>query len=229
MYPVDPQPSVLRAPAVERLLGHPYLPDWARPPCRLFPSQRPVSNIPPRLAFGGQSMRGCNRVAMWENAVWAVIGALLGATLATLKDWLWYRTPTHGGIRIEIEEERGPVGREYGFTEKAVKVTVKNQSDVAIEIQDIRLMFTKTHGVPVMPEAPALRSHSVLPETLASGAAQSWYVPAEKLASLLRFLSWKPVSEDCLANLRPRVTSATGKVYRGSAFRFSKDVESHWP
>ena len=166
---------------------------------------------------------------MSENAVWAVIGALLGVTLATLKDWLWYRIPTHGGIRIEIEEERGPVGREYGFTEKAVKVTVKNQSDVAIEIQDIRLMFTKTHGVPVMPEAPPLRSHSVLPETLASGAAQSWYVPAEKLASLLRFLSWKPVSEDCLANLRPRVTSATGKVYRGSAFRFSKDVESHWP
>ena len=166
---------------------------------------------------------------MWENAVWAVVGALSGVALATLKDWLRDRLPTRGGIRIETEEERGPVSHEHGFTEKAVKVTVRNQGDKAIEIQDIRLMFTKTHGVPVMPEAPPPRSHAELTETLDPGAAKSWYFPAEKLAYLLRLLSSKPVSEDGVAMLHPRLKSATGKVYRGAACRFSMDVESHWP
>ena len=166
---------------------------------------------------------------MWENAVWTAIGALLGVVLATLKDWLWDRFPTHGGINIEVEEERGPISREHGFTEKAVKVTVKNQSRVPIEIQDIRLMLTRKHGVPVMPEAPPLRSHSELPETLEYGTAKSWYFPAEKLASLMRYLSSKPVSENGVIKLRPQVTSTIGKVYEGSAFRFSLDVEAHWP
>lgn len=182
-----------------------------------------------RLPDGPGQWTAHTRVAMWENAAWAVIGALLGVGLATLKDWLWDRLATYGGIRIEIEEERGPTSREHGFTEKAVKVTVKNQSGVAIEIQDIRLMFTRTHGIPVMPVAPPPRSHSELPETLDPGTAKNWYFPAEKLASLLRLLSSKAVSEDGLAELRPRVTSATGKVYRGSACQFSMNVESHWP
>ena len=166
---------------------------------------------------------------MWENAIWAVVGAMLGVVLATLKNWIWDRLPTHGGIRIEIGEERGPVSREYGFTEKTVKVTVKNQSDRAIEIQDVRLMFTKTHGVPVMPDAPPLRSHAALPTTLEPETTKSWYFPAEKLASLLQSLSPKQVSEKPVAILRPRVTSATGRVYRGSDWRFSMDVDTHWP
>ena len=166
---------------------------------------------------------------MWENAIWAFIGALLGVALATLRDWLWDRLPTHGGIRIEIGEERGPVSREYGFTQKAVKVTVTNQIDRAIEIQDVRLMFTKTHGVPVMAEAPPPRSHPALPTTLDPESAKSWYVPAENLASLLQHLSSKQVSEKGVAKLRPRVTSTTGRVYRGSDWRFSTDVGSHWP
>lgn len=166
---------------------------------------------------------------MWENAIWAVVGAMLGVGLATLKDWIWDRLPTQRGIRIEIGEERGPVSREHGFTEKTVKVTVKNQSDNAIEIRDVRLMFTKAHGVAVMAEAPPPRSHDALPTTLEPETAKSWHFPAEKLASLLQSLSPKQVPEKPVATLRPRVTSATGRVYRGSEWRFSTDVDTHWP
>ena len=166
---------------------------------------------------------------MWESAIWAVVGAMLGVALATLKDWTWDRLPTQGGILIEIGEERGPVSREYGFTEKTVKVAVKNQSDRGVEIQDVRLMFTKTHGIPVMAEAPPPRSHDALPTTLEPEMTKSWHFPAEKLASLLKSLSAKQVSEKPVAKLRPRVTSATGRVYRGSDWRFSMDVDTHWP
>ena len=166
---------------------------------------------------------------MWENAIWAVVGAMLGVGLATLKDWIWDRLPTQRGIRIEIGEERAPVSREYGFTEKTVKVTVKNQSDRAIEIRDVRLMFTKTHGVAVMAEAPPPRSHDALPTALEPETTKSWHFPAEKLASLLQSLSPRQVPEKPVAILRPQVTSATGRVYRGSEWRFSTDVDTHWP
>lgn len=166
---------------------------------------------------------------MLENGIWTIVGAILGVALTVLKDWIWDRLPTHGGIRIDIGEERGPVSREHGFTEKAVKITVNNQSDRAIDIQDVRLMFTKTHGVPVMPNAPPPRSHDSLPTTLEPETTKSWYFPAEKLASLLQSLSPKEVSDKTVAKLRPRVTSTTGRVYRGSDWRFSIDVATHWP
>ena len=169
---------------------------------------------------------------MWEvNAVTvlvAVFSALLGVVFTSLKDWLWDRLRPHRGIRIETSEERGPVSPEYGFTEKAVKVTTKNESGARIEIQDIRLMFAGPYGVPVLPEAPAPRSHSQLPTALDSGAAKTWYFPAEQLASLIGNISLKPISEDSKAKLRPWVTTTTGKVYKGSTCQFGLDINSHW-
>ena len=159
---------------------------------------------------------------MWENVIGTVVGAVL-------KDWIRNRLPIYQIIHIEIEEERGPVSREYGFTEKSVKVTVRNQSDRTIEIQDVRLMFTKAYGVPSMIEAPQPRSHDALPTTLEPEMAKSWHFPAEKLASLLQLLSAKQVFEKPIAILTPQVTSAGGRVYRGSKWRFSMDVNAHWP
>ena len=166
---------------------------------------------------------------MWETAIWTVVGVMLGDAIGTLKNWVWYRLPIHRGIRIEIGEEQGPISREYGFTEKTVKVTVTNQSDRAIKIQDIRLMFSKTHGVPVMPEAPPARSHTPLPTDLEPETCKSWYFPAEKLASLLQSLSSKRTNEKGVTTLRPQVTSGADRVYRGPGWRFSIDVDSHWP
>ncbi len=162
---------------------------------------------------------------MWEWIGGIVLSALLGVTFTSLKD----RLRAHRGVRIETEEESGPVSREHGFTENAVKVTIKNTSGTKIEIQDIRLMFAKTHGFPVLPTAPPLRSHFQLPATLDSGVAKAWYFPAEQLARHLKALSSKPMTKGGKTKLRPWVTTTTGKVYRGTAFRFSMDVNSDWP
>ena len=165
---------------------------------------------------------------MWEwiaIVVGSVLSALLGVAFITMKDRLIVR----GGIRIETVEERGPTTREYGFSEKAVKVTIRNASGAKIEIQDIRLMFAKTYGVPLLPKAPPPRSHSQLPATLNSGGAQSWYFPAEKLASHLQSLTSKSIAERGITKLRPRVATSKGKVYKGATFRFSLDINSHWP
>ena len=96
----------------------------------------------------------------------------------SLKKWSWHRLPTQRGIRTETEEERGHISREYGFTEKAAKVTVKNESGDEIEVQNIRLMFTGTYGVPVLPDAPLSRSNPKLPATLDSRTAKSCYSDA---------------------------------------------------
>ena len=168
---------------------------------------------------------------MWEidavTVLVAVFSALLGVVFGSLKDWLWEKLPAHRGVRIETAEERGPIRREYGFTEKAVKVTIQNESSTKIEIQDIRLMFAGIYGVPVMPKAPLPRSHSQLPTPLESGAAESWYFPAEQLASLIGNLAAKRISKENVAKLRPRVTTTTGKVFRGATRRFSLDIDSH--
>ena len=99
---------------------------------------------------------------------------------------IWDNAPAHRGEAVE--EERGPTSREFGFTEKAVKVTVKNVSSATMTIQDIRLMFTREYGAPVLTEAPTARSHPTLPAKLDPGTGDSWYFPAGKLSSLLELL-----------------------------------------
>ena len=168
---------------------------------------------------------------MWEwqgTVAGAVLGALFGLGFNSLKDWLTDRLPSRRGIRIDIAEERGPTSVEYGFTENSVKVTIKNESGEKIEVQDIRLMFARTYGVPVLLEAPPPRSHSQLPAILDSGIAENWHFPAEKIASLIGNLSSKPITKDRVAKIRPQVTTTTGRVYRGPICRFSVDINSHW-
>lgn len=168
---------------------------------------------------------------MWEIALTVAgiaLGALLGVAFTSLKDWLCDRLSSHKGIRIVTSEERGPIDREFGFTESAVKVTIMNRSAAAIEIQDIRLMFAKAFGVPVR-EAPPARSHPSLPATLNPGTAESWYFPAERLASLMGELSPQRITEHSKAKLRPRITTSMGRVYTGPIHQLSVDVNAHWP
>lgn len=154
----------------------------------------------------------------------AVLGALLTVTFAALKDWLLSRR----SIRVSVTTARGPTSREYGFTETSLKVTVKNNRSSEVSIQDIRLMFAQEYGLPVT-EAPPPRSHPELPLTMGAGTTETWHFPAEKLATLLGNISSEFPERQTVAKLRPQATTTTGKVYRGRSFRFSMDINSHWP
>lgn len=166
---------------------------------------------------------------MWEIAVGTVLGGAVVAVLMWLKDWLSDVFRSRRGVRIRIVETPGPTSQEFGFTEKAVTVTVINRTGGKVEIQDIRLMFAGKWGAPVPSQAPVPRSHAALPVVLDPDSARDWHFPAEKLASLLGNLWLKPVQEQSKVTLRPRVVSATGKVYKGPTHRFSMDINSHWP
>ena len=152
------------------------------------------------------------------------LGALLTVAFTALKDWILSRR----SIRLSVAEESGPTSFEFGFAENILKVTIRNKGGSRVEIEDIRIMFAHKFGVS-LPKAPPPHSHPELPSTLDSGTAKSWYFPAEKFASLLQNISSKFPAGQRVLKLRPQATTTTGKVYRGRSFRFSMDINSHWP
>ena len=132
------------------------------------------------------------------------------------------------GVSIEVKEEPGPTSREHGFTENSIKVTIKNDSGMQISIEDIRLMFSRSHGFPVLTQVPTGRDHPSLPAPLDSGRSLTWHFPAERMAGFLDNLSTKSAASRGVANLRPRVTTTTGRTYKGRKFTFSLNVNAHW-
>ena len=151
----------------------------------------------------------------------SILGTLIGAIVVN-----WWRARNR--IRIETTLEPGPTSVQYGFTETAVTVTIKNESGNSIEIQDIRLIFCGVYGIGVLPEAPKPRSHPQLPALVEHGTTETWYFPGSKLAILLQHYRSERVPREKKARLRPRVTATTGKIYKGPAFRFSLDYNSYW-
>ena len=150
----------------------------------------------------------------WKTLLlWTVIGAVLspmfGMAIAKGHRFIFK------SVNIETHEERGPTTRKEGFTESSVKVSVKNNTGHQLSIVDVRLMFSGSHGFPVLPEAPSLRKHPALPATLNTGESIAWHFPAEKMARFLTDVSLPPAEQKPLVKLRPRVTVATGKVYKG--------------
>ncbi len=131
-------------------------------------------------------------------------------------------------VRIETMIEPGPVSKELGLTEPAVKITAINEGESTVSIADIRLMFCGDYGASVAPEAPLGRTHPSLPEVLEIGEVKVWYVPAEKLSSLLNSLH-RPrsttVQKSRKLRLHPRCISTTGAVYKGPCFEFSLDQD----
>ena len=159
-----------------------------------------------------------------------IIAGLIVVAITALSTWLW-RKLFRPELHILSAIEQGPTNRELGFTEPAVKITVVNKSSESIQIKDIRLMFSGDFGVPVLAEAPAGRSHSVLPANLTPGTEEHWYIPAEKLSDLLRSLSYlqkKSGSVTYNLKLYARCVTGTGKVYKGQTFAFSTNSNSHW-
>ena len=159
-----------------------------------------------------------------------VIAGLVVLVIAALAAWM-FRRIFRPEIRIAAATEQGPTSRALGFTEPAVKITLTNRSGEEIRIRDIRLMFCSGFGAPVALEAPPGRSHLKLPASLASGASDHWYIPAEQLSDLLRSLQRPPKSattETHNRKLYARCVTGTDKVYRSSSFPFSTDSSSHW-
>ena len=160
-----------------------------------------------------------------------VIGGLILAILVPFGIW-FFRKLFRPEIRITTAVEKGPTTRELGFTEPAVRISLANVSSKDIQIKDIRLMFSKYFGASIAPEAPPGRSHSELPTSLATGAEESWYIPAQQLSSLLRSLSRPPNEAGTVPTEVPlyaRCMTGTNRFYKGPLFSFSTDPNSLWP
>ena len=152
----------------------------------------------------------------------SVLGFLLTAAFLA-RDWLRSRR----GLRISTDEAPGQTTREYGFAQSSLRVVVANNSAAAVDIHDVRLMFARRFGAPLV-EAPPPRTHPKLPTAIQPGAAETWHFPAETLAITLRGLSTASPKKKAATKLRARVVTATGSVYRGRRFSFSLDPNDHW-
>ena len=160
-----------------------------------------------------------------------VIGGLVLAVMVPFGIW-FFRKLFRPEIHIITAVEKGPTTRELGFTEPAVKITLANVSSKDIQVKDIRLMFSKHFGASIAPEAPPGRSHPELPASLATGAEESWYIPAQQLSSLLRSLYHPPNkagTAPTAIRLYARCLTGTNRIYKGPSFSFSTDPHSLWP
>ena len=153
-------------------------------------------------------------------ALLASIFGFLASAARTALDWL----RSGRNVRISIDEVPGPTTVEYGFSQSSLKVVVANKGGV--EIQDIRLMFARRFGAPLV-KAPPPRTHPALPAAIEPGSATTWYFPAETLAIMLGNLSPDSPTKRTDAKLRARVVTVTGNVYRGRRYKFSLDANKH--
>ena len=143
--------------------------------------------------------------------------------LRVLKDLLYQRWR----IRVTTREVGGRTTIKYGFPQNSLKVTVANRGNAAIQIRDVRLMFSRRFGIPLR-EAPPTFTHPGLPAMVEPFTAESWYFPAETIAVQLQSLSSRCSKEKHETKLRPRIATTTGSVYRGRNHHFSMDVNAHW-
>ena len=159
-----------------------------------------------------------------------VIGGLIIAILVPFGNW-FFRMLFRPELRITTAVEKGPTTRALGFTEPAVKVSLANVSSKDIQIKDIRLMFSRHFGASIAAEAPPGRSHPELPASLTTGAEESWYIPAQKLSSLLHSLCRPPNKGGTVpaaVRLYVRCMTGTNRIYKGPSFTISTDPNSLW-
>ena len=148
--------------------------------------------------------------------------------LGTLAFWLGMRCYRNyrPSIKVEMIEELGPTSWEFGFTQNALKVTIRNASRVDVEIEGICLMFSRGWGFPFSPDAPPPRHHPLFPVIIRSGSQENWYFPAEQLCNSLNHIALA-ADQRTYVKVWPRVFTATGRVYKGRKFKFSLDMRSH--
>ena len=156
-----------------------------------------------------------------------IIAAVLLKFIDILFGWAQEKNNARKGIYIDTKLERGPTSREHGFTETAVKVTLMNETGQRLTIQDIRLMFCGTHGLPVLPQAPVPRSHPTLPAPIDSGSAATWYFGVETVAQFFQTVS-DPASKTQQVRVRPKFTTVTRKTFTDRTIRLSTDVDAYF-
>ena len=103
-------------------------------------------------------MLGLDNTVIASTVVGVILGAAATFGFRSVADWFADRFHPHRGVRFDVVKERGPTSREYGFTEPAVKVTIRNESGDSIQVRDIHLMIDRNYGVPVLKDAPDARS-----------------------------------------------------------------------
>lgn len=156
--------------------------------------------------------------------------ALICAGVVALARWGWRFVNVVSGISVDIETqlERGPTSWELGFTETGVKVTLMNKTGQRMTIKDVRLMFSRRHGLPVPKNAPKPRSHPTLPADIEPESAATWYFGAEKVAVFFQTVS-DPAAKTDTVSVHPKFTTVTGRVFRGPWIRLSTDINAYWP
>ena len=67
--------------------------------------------------------------------MWEQIGvSFLQKVFTEIWDWIRRRS-SRDGIRIETIREHGPISREHGFTETAIKITVVNETESTVKFE----------------------------------------------------------------------------------------------
>ncbi len=150
----------------------------------------------------------------------------IGVGINSAIGWITRKFKDDDRIKIRSEIKLGPTSREYGFTETAIEVTVVNNSPINVEIYSVRLMIDKRFGVPLPDQAPAPRHHDQLPKRIKPGLSHTWYFGTERTSFFILNL-YPAIGEKC--ELRPRVETVAGNVYRGRKFEFETDVNAYSP
>ena len=169
---------------------------------------------------------------MFEGIVIAVVSAVVVAVVGALmerpRNWVLERVNAGKGIYIDTRLERGPTSYEYGFTETAVKVTLRNETGRKLTIQDIRLMVCGAYGIPIPSAAPVPRCHPTMPADIETESGEIWYFGAEQVVKFFHY-SLEPNSKRKHVKVRPKFTTAAGKVFKGAPIRLSTDANAYWP
>ena len=133
--------------------------------------------------------------------------------------------------RIEIDINAGKTSVKHGFTPAAIEVSITNQhTSRSMKVDDLRLMFSKDYGAPVLGEAPTARTHAILPATIRPQSTEQWYFHAEDLSRLLANLyrPSKPIKRREVL-LHVQCTLGTREVLPGPWFMFTTDQQAHFP
>ena len=136
-----------------------------------------------------------------------------------------------GRPRIEIDISAGPTSVKHGFTQAAIELSITNRHmSQSMNVDDLRLMFSKDYGAPVLREAPTARTHPILPAMIGPQSTELWYFHAEDLSRLLANLyrPAKPIKRREVL-LHVQCTLGTRKVSRGPWFMFTTDQQAHFP
>ena len=163
------------------------------------------------------------------KVVVSVIGSLTVAAALVLLRW-GFKKYIKPDLWIVFEIVRGPVTRELGFTESAVKIKVANTVSDAVEIQTIELMFSQQFGFKVEERAHAGFSHPKLPSRLDGHSAEYWYIPAERASRVIRSL--RTLKRDGTVSrsvkVRVRCTLSSGRIFHSRRRDFPTDLSEYW-